>query len=419
MPEEKKSRSKRTSSKTNHTKDADAGNSSQRGQEKQVDNCGKKHVIDNEEKISVDDGKIQRRSKKRRRNEDDGEGTPVLLNGEHIESDVHKKKKKKRVSFAAGSEATDAQNDSDGDEEDKAQSPGPEEKAGQADGEVGDASKKAKKRKKKEGKKKSGDSTKHSTNTESAMEHNSGESPILSYLDLYHKDRPAWKFQKIRETQLFKHILSLEHIPVRYNAALLSYLQGLRGEAAKGRLREVAQTAIQTDTEETKPNAIIENPEPSDGQAMLPYADYRKAVYVFRTRLTEWKSTEDPGESYEQLDAELKERFLKRQRAEIIVYAIDGKVFTMSNLKAPPQKGKNATLNQPGKKKKNRTAFVEISSSSESSDDSDSDSDKAHGHKKENNETRSQPVKKKKKKKNRTAVVEVSSSSESDSNSSS
>ncbi|KAL4918569.1 hypothetical protein BDW62DRAFT_181156 [Aspergillus aurantiobrunneus] len=140
--------------------------------------------------------------------------------------------------------------------------------------------------------------------------------------------------------------------------------------------------------------------------------DYRKTVYAFRTKLTEGGLSEDLGESFDQLDADMLERFRKRRRAEIILFAIDGRVFTTSNLKAPPQKGKNAQNQAGNKKKKNRTTFVDISSSS----DSDSEADNKKKSTAETQPVKSQPVKKKK---NRTAVVEISSSSDSDSDSSS
>ncbi|KAL3493782.1 hypothetical protein BJX62DRAFT_199485 [Aspergillus germanicus] len=411
MAEEKKSRPKQTSSKTKHMKDADSEILRKRRSEKLLEDDNKENIAEK----SAD--KRERRSKKRKIDGDNVESTPRALNSDKEE---HKKKKNKSVSFSVETKETDGEDDSE-DEEAEAQLPDQEENAEEADDEDGDANKKEKKKKKKEKRKKSENAnTNESTSDDSTTQQKSSESPTLSYLSTYHTDRASWKFQKIRETHLFKHILSLEHIPTQYDAALLSYLQGLRGEAAKQRLRDVAQAAIKTDTEETKPDAKTENSEPTDGAASSPFVDYRKAIYAFRTKLAEGSLLEDLGETYEQLDADVKKRLGKRQRAEIILYAVDGKVFTMSNLKAPPQKGKNAMQNQAAnKKKKNRTAFVEISSSSES--DSDGDDDKKRSSFKKNNSAQSQPEKKKKKK-TRTAVVEMSSSSsgsDSDSDSSS
>ncbi|KAL2831078.1 hypothetical protein BDW59DRAFT_140347 [Aspergillus cavernicola] len=415
MAEEKKSRSKRPSSKTKCTKDANADVDMRQEGDEAIKKTGKKRkdgVVKTGVEASAGEERKQRRSKKRRIGEDDGENSGLGLSEEKGGAE-ERKKKKKRISFAVNEKVEDDVNDEDAKVE--AQSPKEEEEAEEADDENGAARKEEKKKLKREkrenrNKKKLEDSTSNSngpTNDNSTADAKDGISPVLAYLDLYHNNRSAWKFQKIRETQLFKHILSLEHIPDRYDAALLSYLQGLKGEAAKQRLREMAQGVLKNDVEETKPEANVDLSEkPSDEQALSPTANYRKAVYAFRTKLAEGELTEDLGEVFEHLEADLKERFRKRRRGEIILFSVDGRVFTMSNLKAPPQKGKNAAQNQPAnKKKKNRTAFVDISSSS----DSDSDSE---AEKKKN--TKSQPVNKKKKR-SRTATVEISSRSESSS----
>ncbi|KAL4786210.1 hypothetical protein BJX76DRAFT_137738 [Aspergillus varians] len=397
MAEEKKSRSKRPSSKSKRTKDVPTDSDADYNM-KQVDKEKVEEKKENTvEKDESGGEKKQRRSMKRRLGEDEQEGgLSTSVNGEKEERKEERKSKKKKVSFAAESKA-------------KSLSPSPVEgdEDAEADDENANASKKDKKKKKKEkSKKKTEAST--DNDSESAVPKN-GEPPVLSYLDQYYNNRSAWKFQKIREIQIFKHILSLEHIPAIYEAALLAYLQGLKGEAAKQRLREVAQAAVKADVEEMKETNVEISEKPSDDLALSPTVNYRKAVYAFRTKLTEGELTEDLGESFEQLDAAMLEKFRKRRRAEAVLFAIDGRTFTMSNLKAPPQKGKNAQNQPANKKKKNRTAFVDISSSSES----DSEDGK--------NTTQPQPASqpaKKKKKKSRTAVVDISSSSESESSSS-
>ncbi|KAL4884827.1 hypothetical protein BJY04DRAFT_182124, partial [Aspergillus karnatakaensis] len=394
MAEEKKSRSKRLSSKTKRSgeTEADTEVNTNRPDIEQSENT------EDADKDKIASQKKERQGKKRRLGDEVQDGQTALVNEEKEDSE-HKKKKKKKVAFSAKNEA-------------KSPSPMEEEEAAEADDETGRTSKNEKKKKTKKEKKtkQAAVYSNGSTNDDSATAApKNGDSAILSYLDLYHNDRSAWKFQKIREIQLFKHILSLEHVPAHYEAALLSYLQGLKGEAAKQRLREVAQAAVKANVEETKPDVSTESSSNlSDEQAEPPTTTYRKAVYAFRTKLTESGLPEDLGESFEgleQLDAELLDKFRKRRRAEVILFALDGRVFTMSNLKAPPQKGKNAAQSQPAnKKKKNRTAFVEISSSSES--DSEGEGNKKPA--------QSQPDKNqaaKKKKKSRTAVVDMSSSS--------
>ncbi|KAL5049993.1 hypothetical protein BDW71DRAFT_174486 [Aspergillus fruticulosus] len=399
---EKKSRSRRPSTesfKSKRTKDAEFDADADMKM-KTVDAKKEDDIKENAaENGDVTSEKKERKGKKRKLAEND-EQAQVPVSEEKKEDESERKTKKKRVSFSA---------------EDNVNSPSPSpvegDEGAEADDENGESSKKEKKKKKKE--KEKSEKKKEDKGSASTVQ-KLGETPVLAYLSQYHNDRSSWKFQKIREIQLFKHILSLEHVPATYEAALLSYLQGLRGEAAKQRLREVAQAAIKMDVEETKETYMDLSDKMVDGQGPSPTENYRKAVYAFRTKLTAGELTEDLGETFEQLDEEMLQNFRKRRRAEIVYFAVDGRVFTMSNLKAPPQKGKNAAQNKPViKKKKNRTAVVEISSSSDSDSDSDDDKNSA-----EPEPVKKQPVKRKKKK-SRTAVVEFSSSSESSSSDSS
>jgi hypothetical protein len=400
MAGEEKASSKRPRSKSSKSKrtkdaepDADADVNTKTLEPKQEDD-NKENAVERVERGAVADERKQRDNKKRRLAEQD-EQAQVPLSEEKKEGMGEPKTKKKRVSFSA---------------EAKVKSPSPVEgdEEAEADDENGDSSKKEKKKKKNKEKREEvkGDIDLMSTRQKS------GESPVLAYLSQYYNDRSSWKFQKIREIQLFKHILSLEHVPATYDAAILSYLKGLRGEAAKQRLRELAQAAIKADVEEMKEVYVDLSERPVDDQEPSPMEVYRKAVYAFRTKLTAGELMEDLGEAFEKLNEEMLQRFRKRRRAEIVYFAVNGKVFTMSNLKAPPQKGKNDAQNQQViKKKKNRTAVVEISSSS----DSDSDSDDEKKSSTEPESMKKQPVKRKKKKKTRTAVIEFSSSSESSS----
>ncbi|KAL5333865.1 nucleophile aminohydrolase [Aspergillus crustosus] len=383
MATEKKSRSKRPSLNSNYSTEPDAKDV------KHIDAELSEKEGSGDDKVASE--KKQRRSKKRTLREEDNQDGLLTTPNQTGGREEHKKKRKK-VTFSVNTEA-------------ESPSPEEEEEAAEGDDENGVLSKKEKKKKAKMDKKanNSAESLKGSTNDDyaTAVPRN-GEAAILSYLKLYHNDRAAWKFQKIREIQLFKHILSLEHVPPQYEAALLSYLEGLKGEAAKQRLREIAQAAVKADVEETKPevNNLETSLDPSDEQAETPTTIYRKAVYAFRTKLTESGLTEDLGEFFEQLNTEMLERFQKRRRAEVILFSLDGRVYTMSNLKAPPQKGKIAAQTQPAnKKKKNRTAFVEISSSSDSDSEDDGNKPKL-----------SKPVKSQaaKKKKSRIAVMDRS-----------
>ncbi|KAF9891105.1 hypothetical protein FE257_005041 [Aspergillus nanangensis] len=333
--------------------------------------------------------KEDKKSKKRRHDEEAEEAEEGdNANDDNKDDEQEQKRKKKmkknkRVSFSAdvklrdGSDPSDEEMTAVNGEGDSAAVFEIGENDGDDEGEK-TKNKKPKKEKKKKNKEKNLDAASSST---TATTH---ESPILGYLNLYAKNRPAWKFQKNRETHLFKHILSLEQVPANYNAALLVYLQGLKSEGAKLRLRQVAEEAVKADIEaaetEDKPDNVEEvEEEEEEGQKptaeMSPYHD---AVGAFRKALgKDLKEELDNLEVPDALDAETIKRLRQRQRGELVLFGVIGGLFNYQKPKPSAQKGtKNAAQNQPGKKKKkNRTAFIEISSSSESDGDSDSDSD--------------------------------------------
>lgn len=64
----------------------------------------------------------------------------------------------------------------------------------------------------------------------------------LDYLFTYHTSDSPWKFSKIRQSHLLRHLFSPGFIPSSYYLiALEAYLSGLQGEGAKTRLRKAAR----------------------------------------------------------------------------------------------------------------------------------------------------------------------------------
>lgn len=308
---------------------------------------------------------------------------------EEEEGSTSKSKKKKRVSFTADTKALD------GEGEDTDQEPGEVPASGEdgekkKDGGVsgqqsieedgddersGSEVKEKKKKKKEKGQKKD---TTISMDSSPSTPH-IHETPILSYLNLYYKNRPAWKFQKNRETHLFKHILSLEQVPAQYNAALLAYLQGLKSEGAKQRLCQTSEEVVKAEIEEKTPeNGDTAAEEKEEGNS--PDAtDYQKAVDAFRSWLLDPKEDFDNSSVSEQFDDDIRKKLEKRQRAELMYFAVQGKLFSVEKPKPAEKEARPKKLTPGQKKRKNRTAIIEISSSSESesssSSSSDSDSD--------------------------------------------
>ncbi|KAJ5601627.1 hypothetical protein N7510_011161 [Penicillium lagena] len=309
--------------------------------------------------------KVEKKKKRRHAGDEEDSGADVS------KEEKKPKKKKKRVSFGPGTKANDGS-----DAEDATMSTATNGDEADADAEDNnDAAieemKKRKREKKKEKKKKNDGSSPTTTTTTTSHLH---ETPILSYLSRYHADRASWKFQKNRETHLFKHLYSLEHVPVQYNAALLVYLQGLKGLSAKARLSYGAEEVIvaDMDTEKKKDGEGHGEEEGSEG------GEYQQAVEAFRTCLSEGKDDVNAEEVGEKLGADGQARLKKRQRAELVFFAVAGKLFSGEQSKPVSDKQTKA----PGankKKRKNRTAIVEISSSSESEEDSEEDSTSSSG----------------------------------------
>lgn len=275
------------------------------------------------------------------------------------DSESHKKKKK-RVSFGPDTKENDgSESDSDAlDSMEVSTTDGAD--ADIEDKEADKALEEMKKRKREKKKQRK-------TNTASTQGQ-IHETPILSYLSHYHRARETWKFQKNRETNLFKHLYSLEHVPARYNTSLLVYIQGLKGDAAKQRMSDAARDVIKADMDIDKPK--------DDEAEDATDPDYLEAINVFRQRLVDVSEDLDTCD-VEDLKAEAQKRLPKRLRGELVFFALSGKLFTAEDAKPKP---KPKVVEPPAnKKRKNRTVVVDISSSESDSDDEAPSSKKPAG----------------------------------------
>jgi len=68
--------------------------------------------------------------------------------------------------------------------------------------------------------------------------------PYVTYLQLYHEDRTAWKFHKVRQSDLLKNVFNMRQVPARHDDAVVEYIAGLRGSAARERLRDSAKEIL-------------------------------------------------------------------------------------------------------------------------------------------------------------------------------
>ncbi|KEQ92671.1 hypothetical protein AUEXF2481DRAFT_7411 [Aureobasidium subglaciale EXF-2481] len=216
----------------------------------------------------------------------------------------------------------------------------------------------------------------------------------VRYLEQYHTDRPSWKFNKSKQNDLLKNIWNTYRVPVSCNEALVEYLDGLQGSAARQRLRQAAQSAnidivsfIRSEIPEVKD-------EPMETlEARL--AAYSKAEERQKEILRQNGIDPDPQ----------KTKLLQEQRdydeRVQTVYRIMSKGEPQSAARAAPaikEESKVDTARSIRKKRKSRTDVSDSESSSSdsdsSSDDDDSDSDSDSDSAGESESENEKPIKK-------------------------
>jgi hypothetical protein len=289
------------------------------------------------------DGELKKKKKRRHADGDNDQ--------KDKDSESHKKKKK-RVSFGPGTKENDGDSESDSDAVDSNEAATTDGADADTEDQEADKALEEMKNRKREKKKQRKTGT---ASTEGQIH----ETPILSYLSHYHRARATWKFQKNRETNLFKHLYSLEHVPARYNTSLLVYIQGLKGDAAKQRMSDAARDVIKADMDLDKPK--------DDESEEATNPGYLEAINAFRERLTEGSEDLDNPDIEQELNGDAQKRLPKRQRAELVFFALSGKLFSAEDAKPKPK----PRVSEPpaNKKRKNRTMVVDISSSESDSDD--------------------------------------------------
>ena len=195
------------------------------------------------------------------------------------------------------------------------------------------------------------------------------------YLNLYHRSRSSWKFNKNREVWILRHILSTDDIPTSFNIALASYVHGLGSSQARSRLLGQCQQALGEGQE--KPTGD----EPDSDSAHMEDPDRRKAYHddaVRRFKRSLEDHLDDEQRKADEDDPEYQRWLSRRRRAELLLWAVTPSSSNMGGASTSSQKVKsephsstsaksvNGVLpNRHLSKKKNRTAVVELSSSSE------------------------------------------------------
>lgn len=207
----------------------------------------------------------------------------------------------------------------------------------------------------------------------------------LDYLEQFQTSRSTWKFNKNREVWLLKHILSKSDIPSSHESGLFEYLSGMKSENAKARLVDQCHDCIvdqvESDSDDSDRALISKSLKLDTIPRRLAY--YRAANQRFETAFQSTVSGEVSQKDrdlarniHERIDraAKLLESLLPSQAGE----SCENAMAETHLAEVLPQKQPltNGNGEKPVvKKRKNRTAVVDISSSEDTSSDSSSDSD--------------------------------------------
>ncbi|KAH0292933.1 hypothetical protein M436DRAFT_69484 [Aureobasidium namibiae CBS 147.97] len=195
----------------------------------------------------------------------------------------------------------------------------------------------------------------------------------VRYLEQYHTDRSSWKFNKSKQNDVLKNVWNIYRIPPSCNDALVEYLDGLQGVAARQRLRQAAQSAnidivsfIRTEIPEVKD-------EP------METAEARKTAYdsaLERQKEILRKNGIDPEPEKTKTIQEQKDY---DERVQLVWNTMSkGEPQAVARV-APIAKEEPKVILSMRKKRKSRTDVSSSESSDSDSSDSDSDSDSDSG----------------------------------------
>jgi WKF domain len=215
----------------------------------------------------------------------------------------------------------------------------------------------------------------------------------LEYLTQFCESRKTWKFRKNREVWILKHLFSIDQIPAEYDISLCNYLQGIKSASTRSRIRQEAEEIIRQDRKEQLDYTVSLDINSGGGKvdkvpADMENQEQRRAYYEDSVRRYKRRLEQHVDEAAEEeLNWVSPERLAKRRRAEITLWAIDvtssstetresseATSVRSSSCNGSSTQGAEMKTRNPSKKRKNRTAIIDLSSSSSSSEEESSDS---------------------------------------------
>lgn len=165
----------------------------------------------------------------------------------------------------------------------------------------------------------------------------------ISYLQQFHSAREEWHFNKGRQTALLKNIFNVFRVPEEHDDALVAYLTGLQGQAARDRLTETANEILKS----TK-DAV----DSDDTMSESTHREARDAALKKHLKDTKGRLRDDAAKE----DSASDDRLLvlrKRARADVILKGLGaGQPSTASKLATPPENDEPAAKKQRTRRSK-------------------------------------------------------------------
>lgn len=165
----------------------------------------------------------------------------------------------------------------------------------------------------------------------SSTEHETPTHPAVTYLQQYHTSRPSWKFNKVKQTYILKHLFDIAALPPLLDPALTAYIEGLQGADARSRVQQAAEHIRD---EDAKAKEAVQEETMEDPVRRQEY--YDGALKAYQAQLK--GQVEEQGDLARELDPDWRLRFLKRKRAERILWSMSD-TLRVTDHATPQQQG--------------------------------------------------------------------------------
>ncbi|EMC92139.1 hypothetical protein BAUCODRAFT_38167 [Baudoinia panamericana UAMH 10762] len=201
----------------------------------------------------------------------------------------------------------------------------------------------------------------------------------VRYLEQYHNNKADWKFNKNKQKDLLKNLFNVHRLPTQFNKALLAYVAGLQGAAARERVLDDAEAVLKQILKRQGNAPNIDGMESRQDRRVAYEAALRRQIQI----------SEDSGTMRNEHDQhnlhEIREEAERGRRAEAVLAEMltsetselspsqvqrPSSEVTTSQPRAASVASAPATALGSNTNRRKRKARTEVSSDEESSSDS-------------------------------------------------